>query len=131
MTQEAKSSCHGKWYIPAGRVEYGETPVEGAIREVEEETGLIMEATGIFCVEYKPNRKRGGRYNWVRYGVTGTITGGRLKTVEDADSESLQAKWHPVDQIEDLTLRNDDFFKLIKLYQRGVTVPLVYSIRDS
>ena len=25
MVQEAKKSCHGKWYLPAGRVELGES----------------------------------------------------------------------------------------------------------
>lgn len=30
---------------------------------------------------------------WFRFIITGTVTGGRLKTPAQADSESLQAKW--------------------------------------
>lgn len=30
---------------------------------------------------------------WFRFILTGTVTGGQLKTPAQADSESLQAKW--------------------------------------
>lgn len=39
MVKEAKKSCYGKWNIPAGHLEDGETIFEGAIREIFEETG--------------------------------------------------------------------------------------------
>ena len=39
MVKEAKKKCYGKWNIPAGHLEKGETVFEGAIREVFEETG--------------------------------------------------------------------------------------------
>ena len=63
-------------------METGESPFAGAEREVEEETGLVMEATGVFSIEYKPTRRlRGSGYNnWIRYGITGKIVGGSLKT---------------------------------------------------
>eukprot|EP00116_Pleurobrachia_bachei_P014377 sb/3474639/ len=60
MIQEAKSSCHGLWYLPAGRVEKGESLVEAVKREVEEEAGVQFEPTGITFVEgnsFKGNPK--------------------------------------------------------------------------
>eukprot|EP01080_Neovahlkampfia_damariscottae_P004505 gene4505-7885_t len=72
MTQEVKESCYGKWYIPAGRVHQGEHVRDGAIREVEEETGLKLDPTGIFSLEYTPYDNG---YLWIRYGVTGKIVG--------------------------------------------------------
>ena len=43
MMQEAKSSCAGQWYLPAGRMEAGEDIAEATRREVKEETGLDFE----------------------------------------------------------------------------------------
>lgn len=62
MVQEAKPKCRGKWYLPAGRVEIGEDPFEGAIRECSEEAGLDIQPTGIFCIEYKTLQKRTRRH---------------------------------------------------------------------
>lgn len=49
--QEAKPSCSGQWYLPAGRMEPGETIQEAVKREVLEETGLDMEPTTLLMVE--------------------------------------------------------------------------------
>ena len=49
--QEAKSSCAGQWYLPAGRMEPGEDVCEAAKREVLEETGLNFEITTLLIVE--------------------------------------------------------------------------------
>jgi 8-oxo-dGTP pyrophosphatase MutT (NUDIX family) len=59
-------------------VEVGESPIEGAMREVEEESGLQLEPSGIFSVEYKISKRSGKA--WIRYGITGQIVGGSLKT---------------------------------------------------
>ncbi|XP_022371677.1 8-oxo-dGDP phosphatase NUDT18 isoform X2 [Enhydra lutris kenyoni] len=40
LIQEAKKECRGSWYLPAGRMEPGETIVEALQREVKEEAGL-------------------------------------------------------------------------------------------
>ena len=45
MMQEAKSSCAGQWYLPAGKMEPGEDISEAAVREVLEETGLEFEVS--------------------------------------------------------------------------------------
>jgi 8-oxo-dGTP diphosphatase len=40
LQKKARGFGVGNWNGPGGKVELGETPAEGAIREVEEETGL-------------------------------------------------------------------------------------------
>lgn len=105
MMQEAKSSCAGQWYLPAGKMEPGEDIVEAAVREVKEETGLEFEVTSLLLVE-----SAGGC--WFRFVVTGHVIGGRLKTPADADSESLQAKW--VEDISKMSLRANDILPHIE-----------------
>lgn len=104
MMQEAKSSCAGKWYLPAGRMEAGETIVEAAKREVLEETGMEADITTLLMVESAAG-------SWFRFVVTGNVLGGTLKTPASADKESLQAKW--VDNLGELSLRGNDIYPLI------------------
>ncbi|KAH9500227.1 8-oxo-dGDP phosphatase nudt18 [Bulinus truncatus] len=51
LIQEAKKGCRGQWYLPAGRLEPGETILAGAKREVLEEAGLDCELTTLIGVE--------------------------------------------------------------------------------
>ncbi|KAB0795043.1 hypothetical protein PPYR_04828 [Photinus pyralis] len=105
MMQEAKQSCAGKWYLPAGRVEKNENISEAAAREVLEETGLVMQCTTLLTIECA-----GG--TWIRFVVTGKVIGGTLKTPSQADSESLQAKW--VYDLNELTLRGKDIVPIVE-----------------
>ncbi|CAL8110179.1 unnamed protein product [Orchesella dallaii] len=108
MIQEAKSSCNGQWYLPAGRMEPGESISDAVKREVLEETGLDMEPSTMLMVECATGV-------WYRFVLTGTVVGGRLKTTAEADSESLQARW--VRDISSLPLRAKD---IVPLIERGV-----------
>ncbi|XP_045468980.1 8-oxo-dGDP phosphatase NUDT18 [Harmonia axyridis] len=105
MMQEAKESCAGKWYLPAGRVDKNETIYDAAVREVLEETGLIVECTTLLKVEVASGF-------WVRFSYIGHVTGGTLKTVAQADQESLQAKW--IGNLNEITLRANDILPLIE-----------------
>lgn len=106
MMQEAKESCAGKWYLPAGRMEVGETIEAAAKREVLEETGLEIQPTTLLCVECA-----GG--SWIRFVLTGEVVGGDLKTPQKADSESLQARW--VENLAELSLRSSDIMHIIEI----------------
>ncbi len=44
MIRRGRGPAQGKWSIPGGRVEFGETLEEAVIRELAEETGL-----GVIC----------------------------------------------------------------------------------
>lgn len=106
MMQEAKKSCAGKWYLPAGRIEAGETIVEGAVREVYEETGLNIRVTTLLAVETASG-------SWIRFVVTGDVLNGELKTPARADKESLQAKW--IKSLDEVILRSNDILGIIEL----------------
>jgi len=105
MMQEAKPSCSGQWYLPAGRMEPGETIQEAVKREVLEETGLDIEPTTLLVVESATGC-------WFRFVFTGNVIGGKLKTTAEADGESLQAKW--VRDVTEVPLRAKDILPLIE-----------------
>ena len=44
----------GQWAIPMGKQEFGETPVQCAIRETQEETGVVTEVTGLLGIYSDP-----------------------------------------------------------------------------
>jgi len=56
LVQEAQERCKGKWNIPAGRLDSNETIFEGAKREIFEETGWIVELTGIAEIRNKVSK---------------------------------------------------------------------------
>ncbi|XP_078685903.1 8-oxo-dGDP phosphatase NUDT18-like [Branchiostoma floridae x Branchiostoma belcheri] len=119
MMQEAKRSCRGTWYLPAGRIEPNETFQEAVCREVEEETGLTFEPSTLLMAEVN-----GG--HWVRLTFTGTVTGGKLKTPAEADGESLQACWCSVQDVRtesDMPIRAKDIFPIIDLAVQHQSTP--------
>jgi 8-oxo-dGTP diphosphatase len=46
LVRRAVEPWRGRWDIPGGFCEYGEHPMEAAVRETQEETGLSVRATG-------------------------------------------------------------------------------------
>ena len=48
------------WLLPGGRLEAGETPAEGARREVREETGVDVEIAGLGAVAEQTFQREGG-----------------------------------------------------------------------
>lgn len=45
----------GQWALPMGKMELGETPSQCAIRETREETGVLVDITGILGVYSDPH----------------------------------------------------------------------------
>lgn len=109
MMREAKRSCRGTWYLPAGRVEKDESLEEGVIREVLEETGLVFQPVSIVCVDSQGT-------SWFRFTFVGFITGGTLKTLKEQDKESMEAGWFTTQEVfTSLLLRGPDICPLINV----------------
>lgn len=113
LIQEAKASCRGQWYFPAGRVENNENLMMAAKRECLEETGYEVEPVNLCLVEI------GYLALWYRFTFTAVIVGGSLKSTEKADEESLQAKWFNIGLLKDKKflqeLRSFDFIKSVEI----------------
>ena len=79
----------GAWCLPAGFMEYGETPERCARRELREETGLRARLTGLFGVYAGLDDPR---VRTVLILYTARREGGRLAPGDDA----LEARFHPL-----------------------------------
>ena len=83
------------WTLPKGKLDDGESAEEAAVREVEEETGFLVElGEELPSTEY---HDRYGRPKHVRYWVM-DITGGGFEPNREVD----QVRWLPVGEAEDL-----------------------------
>ena len=104
----------GKWSLPGGMLELGESLTEGVAREVLEETGLIVEAVEL--VELIDRVQREGwpaservRYHYVIADYLCRVVGGALQAASDADAVRWveRAEWnsHSALALDPITVR--------------------------
>jgi len=77
------------WSLPKGKLDHGETQLDGALREVFEETGLACrEGVELSPVEYVDGK---GRTKHVRYWLMEPMTGSTTRT--HVDNEIDEVRW--------------------------------------
>ena len=105
----------GKWSIPGGLVELGETAEQTVIREVEEETGLNVEKPEHIDVVDNIIRDKNGevKYHFVIIDYFVKLKGGELQVGSDAG----ELRWVTFDEAEkyDLTKTLKAFFQRNRL----------------
>lgn len=91
LIRRGKEPRRGEWSIPGGRLEWGETLHDALVREVREETGLIVEIDGLIDVVDAVTRNPAGEV--IRhYALVDFVTrpvGGELC----AGSDAAEARW--------------------------------------
>jgi len=101
----------GKWSIPGGLVELGESVEQTVLREVEEETGLEVEKPEHIDVVDNVVRDDNGEimYHFVIIDYFVKLKGGTLKAASDAE----ELKWVSLNDVEkyDLTKTFKEFFQ--------------------
>lgn len=104
LIKRAAKPGQGRWSIPGGLVELGERVQDAVVREVKEECGLDIEVERLVDVFDSITRDEKGRiqYQFVVVNFLAEIRGGTLKNADDV----LEAKWVPLDEVEQYNLTN-------------------------
>lgn len=100
----------GRWQLPKGNVDKGETPSDTALREVREEAGVETELVEpLDTIEYwfYVPTKKGGRlriHKFVHFFLLRYLAG----STESHDHEVNEARWFAIDEaISTLTFENE------------------------
>jgi 8-oxo-dGTP diphosphatase len=81
LVRRANEPGRGRWSVPGGRVEPGEDDIAAIVREMAEETGLVVRPGRLV------GRVRRGRFTIADYACA--VVGGDLRAGDDA----LDARW--------------------------------------
>jgi len=97
LVQRKYAPQSGYWSLPAGFMEWDETPEQTAVRETEEETGLQVEAGRLLGVfPWYDDFVRGlARDNGLLVVYEATVVGGELQPGDDAQA----AGWFRLDAL--------------------------------
>ena len=97
VVKRGREPLKGHWTLPGGVLELGETLTEGVKREVEEETGLTVEALELVEILDRIHREDGQvRFHYVIVDYFCKVVGGELRTGSDADDVRWveRAEWN-------------------------------------
>ena len=95
------------WYlVPGGGLEGGETPEACCVREVEEETGVIVRPLHQFLTLYEYYEE----YRYVScYFVCESLGHGRMRLTEAEQRRGLEPQWLPLRDAVELFSRHQDY----------------------
>jgi 8-oxo-dGTP diphosphatase len=107
----------GRWSIPGGGVELGETVGDAAVREAKEECGLdieLFEDRPMDALDKMvPGEKGRLKYHYVLLQFLARPKGGTLKPTSDA----TEARWVPLEEVERYNL-TDSFRAFYKKHRK-------------
>jgi ADP-ribose pyrophosphatase YjhB (NUDIX family) len=100
-----KRRDNGRWCLPGGRLESGESVEEACQREVLEETGLVIRVVRLVGVYSDPHQlvvyPDGNQFHVVSLNFDAVVEGGTLKSTTPEVTEAL---FHRPDQLHQIDL---------------------------
>jgi ADP-ribose pyrophosphatase YjhB (NUDIX family) len=102
LIKRGSEPSKGKWTIPGGLVELGETLEQSVIRETKEETGLDVENPRLIDVVSNVDLDEKGKvkYHYVIIDYLVHVKNGTAKASSDAE----ELRWVPFEEVEDYDL---------------------------
>ena len=101
----------GQWAIPMGKMEFGETPTECAVRETLEETGMRVEPLGLLGIYSDPgyivaydDHADPTRFGEVRQEFEITLYGRPVAGAPAANDEASDVRWFDPAELEELDI---------------------------
>lgn len=92
------------WTLPGGGIEFGESPVEAVVREVEEETGFVVDVDRLIDVSDRlfTDAQGGGDLHAIRIAYRVRIIAGGLR--DEVDGSTDTCAWFALEDAEQLNL---------------------------
>ena len=102
LIRRGQAPRRGEWSIPGGKLEWGESVQEGLLREVREETGLVVKISGLIDVVDSVMRDPGGTvlHHYVLIDFSARYVSGELT----AGADAAEARWVPFAGIGEYSL---------------------------
>lgn len=97
-------SDSGKWSLPGGTMEYGESLEVCATREVLEETGIAVEVVGMVGVFTDSRHRIEYGDGEVRQEFAVVYRGKYLHGTPTSSPESPRVQWVPLEQLEEISM---------------------------
>jgi ADP-ribose pyrophosphatase len=117
LVKRNKSPQKGKWAIPGGSVELGETLQEAAEREIREETSLRIKAREpVYCFDLIERNEKGElKFHYVIIDLEADYIWGELHPSDDV----LDAKWFHAKELNhiNMTKSTRDLLQKIGFFQ--------------
>jgi len=111
LIKRGNEPSRGKWTIPGGLVELGESPEQAVVRETKEETGLYVDNLSLIEVVSNVDLDEKGKvkYHYIIIDYLVHLKAGTAK----ASSDAVELRWVPFDEVEeyDLTASFRLFFR--------------------
>jgi 8-oxo-dGTP diphosphatase len=116
LVKRAHPPLEAQWSIPGGVLEVGEMVREAAIREVREETGLIVEPGDLLGVYDRVlrNAEQRVQYHYVLIDFLCRPAGGELQAADDA----TEVRWYTCEELPVLRLAEDTLDVIRKGFAR-------------